>query len=172
MRIDRSLLGGLAALLVAASLAACGDRPSASEVGVRRIRPLSSVAIPQELAGLRVEREDVSAALAKFRTGYVKEAALYSARTPQDVVQATLQVGLLQPGERYSSSAFRRTFVNQVGGTTPKATRMGEITVWRTTGTKQVVAIWFRGRHLFLLSVREEFDRPRTMIREAVGIRA
>ena len=39
-----------------------------------------------------------------------------------------------------------------------------------TTGTKQSIAMWFKGRYLFVLSTRADYDEPRTLLRKALEI--
>jgi hypothetical protein len=47
---------------------------------------------------------------------------------------------------------------------------MGDHQVYLTTGRRQSVAVWWKGRHLFILSSREEFETPRSLLRAALEI--
>ena len=100
----------------------------------------------------------------------MKAVGLYSIRQPDDLLVATLQIAQLQSGRRYQTKSFRATIVNQLGTSEPRATRMSGETVYRATATKQTIAIWFRGQHMFLLTVRQDFNRPRALIREALQV--
>ena len=48
--------------------------------------------------------------------------------------------------------------------------RLGASTVYLTTGTKQSIAVWFKGRYLFVLATRADYDEPRTLLRKALEI--
>ena len=61
--------------------------------------------------------------------------------------------------------------VQQIGSTVPRIFRMGDRTVYVTTGRRQSIAVWFEERHLFILATREEYDQPRTLLREALEIK-
>jgi hypothetical protein len=83
---------------------------------------------------------------------------------------ATLQVSRFNDGADVDSDKFRRTVVNQIGSTAPRTVRLGDQTVYLTTGTKQSIGVWFKGRYLFVLASRADFDEPRTLLRKALEI--
>lgn len=153
----------LAVIAAAITLSFCG----ANESTPVRSRPIGqlSMEMPPELLGLKVQSEEISDALEVVRPSYVAEAALYSLRTPDDLVQATLQVSRFRDEERFQTTRFRRTIINQLGATPPIATRMGDKTLWRTSGSKLALAVWFEGKFMYLVSIRDDFDRPRTLMR-------
>jgi hypothetical protein len=62
--------------------------------------------------------------------------------------------------------------VNQIGATAPRPVRLGHDTVYLTTGTRQSVAVWFKGRYLFVLATRADYEQPRTLLRRALEIQA
>lgn len=161
----------LAGLLVVLALAggACGGGEDVVAKAGGPVEPLE-LSLPPEIVGLKVEQEKVTDALENFRPSYVESAALYSFRGDKDLVQATLQVARFRDEERNRSASFRNSIMAQFGSTRPRATRMGEVTVYRTTQTKQVVATWFDGLDWYLLSIRDEFDRPRTLMRETLEV--
>lgn len=163
----RKLIG----LLVAAAFVAgaCGGGEDVVAQAGGPVEPLE-LALPPEIVGLKVEQEKVTDALENFRPSYVESAALYSFRGDKDLVQATLQVARFRDEERNRSASFRNSIMAQFGSTRPRATRMGDVTVYRTTQTKQVVATWFDGLDWYLLSIRDEFDRPRTLMRETLEV--
>jgi hypothetical protein len=149
---------------------ACGDGEAETvSTGDRELKVLE-VSLPPEIEGLKVQKEDVSKSLEQVRPSYVAEAGLYSLRAPDDLVQATLQINRFVDEERYESSQFRRTIVTQLGGSPPIPTRMGDRTIWRSTGSNQTLALWFDGKSMYLLSVRNDVERPRTLIRQLANL--
>jgi hypothetical protein len=140
----------------------CGNNEQTARP--RKIEPLQ-MNLPGELLGLKVKPEDISGPLATVKPSYVRQAALFSMRTGDDLVQATLQVSRFTDESRYKSNSFRRTIITQLGSTPPRETRMGKRIVWRTSGSKAALAIWFDGNLMFLLSIRDDFAQPRTLIR-------
>lgn len=162
-------LVGLALVLAMLGGACGGSEDVVTEAG-GPVEPLDDIVLPTELTGLTVEREKVEDALENFRPSYVDGAALYSLRTPdeKELVQATLQIARFRDEERNRSQAFRQSILTQFGSTRPRATRMDDTVVYRTTQTKQTVAIWFDDLDWYLLAIRDEFDRPRTLMRETL----
>ena len=155
--------------LPAFALAACAKKESSQPSG-RKIKPLS-VQMPAEVAGLRVQSEDITKALAQVNVSYVREAALYSLRGADDVVQATLQIHRFGSEPRFQSPQFRGTIITQLATTPPRATRMGKLTIYRSAGGNQRVALWFDGRVMYLLTIRNEVPNPRTLIRRLAGLK-
>lgn len=153
--------------VVVVGLAGCGGSDDAGPPP-RRIAALDAD-VPGRILGLEVRREDVTKALEQFKPAYVEAAALYSLRS-EELVQATLQIARVAADLEHDPAAFRRAVVDQVGSSAPRATVMGERTVYRTTGTKQSVAVWFEGRTMYLLAVRDDFGKPRTLIRTIVDL--
>ena len=47
----------------------------------------------------------------------------------------------------------------------PRRVRMGKAQVYFTTATKQTVAVWFTGDRLYVLSIREDYPFPRSLVR-------
>jgi hypothetical protein len=157
----RSIAAGLFALLLISS---CGG-DDGTQVRSRSKVGLLSVQLPPEVLGLKVQQEEIANALDEVRPSYVAEAALYSLRTPDDLLQASLQVSRFKDEKRYQTSEFRRTIITQLGASPPRATRMGDRVVWRTSGSNLALAVWFEGKFMYLLSIRDDFDRPRSLIR-------
>lgn len=157
----------LVVVLVAAS---CGGSSHRVGTAGRQIRTIDRHVVPADLNGLAIGQEDVSGALAGVGRSYVDAVGLYGLRAG-DTLEATLQVAELSGGARYSRASFRDAVVSRIGSTAPKPFRIGRDTVYLTTGKKQNVSIWFRGRYFFVLSVRDDYDQPRTLLRQALGIR-
>lgn len=84
---------------------------------------------------------------------------------------ATVQVSRLLPEADVDSSQFRRSIVGRIGSSRARETLWGGESVWLTTATKAKVAIWFKGNYVFLLTMRDEFDQPRTLLRELLGVK-
>src|SRR5688500_1294058 len=160
------------ALILAAVAGGCGGDDDVVTKAGGPVEPLDDISLPTQIVGLNVAEEQVTKALENFRPSYVAGAALYSFRTPDDkaLVQATLQIARFRDEPRNKSNAFRQSILTQFGSTRPRVTRMGDTVVYRTTQTKQTVATWFDGLDWYLLSIRDEFDRPRTLMRETLEI--
>jgi hypothetical protein len=169
--IRRATALGAGALLAATLLGACGDGPSASAeaTAAKDIKQLPAELLPSEILGLDVQREDMAQALQGARLSYVDEVGLYSLRR-DDLLQATIQVSRFNDNADADSPKFRRTLLSQVGGSVPKQVIVGDDTVYLTTGTKQTIAVFFRGRTMVVLAIREDYDQPRTLTREALGL--
>lgn len=169
--MNRFAGAALGALLAATLLGACGEGPSASAeaTAAKDIQQLPSELLPSEILGLTVQREDMSEALSSARLSYVKEVGLYSLRR-EDLLQATIQVSRFNDNADAESPGFRRTLLSQVGGSVPKQVVIGDETVYLTTGTKQTIAVFFRGRTMVVVAIREDYDQPRTLMREALEL--
>jgi hypothetical protein len=153
---------------VAFLAAACGEsNPEVDAADARTIAALDVPSVPGQLHGLEVVREDVSATVEGAERPYFDAVVLYSLRDG-DELQATLQVGRFAEGTPSSRGKFRNTLLTTIGGGAPKKLRMGTENVYLTSGDRQSIAIWFRGRHVFILSSREAYDFPRALLREAL----
>ena len=155
-------------VILAAIAGGCGGGEDLVTKAGGPVVPLDDIQLPAEIVGLKVAPEKVDQALENFRPSYVDGAALYSFRGDKDLVQATLQIARFRDEPRNRSQDFRQSILAQFGSTRPRTTRMGDTVVYRTTQTKQVVAIWFDDLDWYLLSIRDEFDRPRTLMRETL----
>jgi hypothetical protein len=165
----------LARRLAAAGLAAisfvtvaCGQDEVEGTAG-KQIKQLPADVVPGELLGLPLAQEDMSATVARAEDAFVESVGLYSMRR-DDLLQATLQVSKFRSNAPVETSKFRSSLVNQIGGTRVQRFRMGDDVVYRTTGRKQTISMWFHGRYLFVLSARETFESPRSLLREALEI--
>lgn len=172
MRTMMRRIGGAAAVAVmAAGLAGCGSGRSASGTSGRALRDVDSGAIPTSLGGLDVSHEDVRPTLAKATNTYLSAAGLFSMRRT-DVVQATLEVARFNARARVDDPKFRAGILNGLGGATPTPVEVGSATVFLTRGNKQRVFVWFRSRSMMVLSVRDDYDQPRSLLRAALGVSA
>lgn len=155
--------------MLAVLTAGCGgDEPTAAPT---KIELLPKDLLPASMAGLRVAPEDIEGTVkGAKRQSYLESAGLYSFRTEDDLLQATLQVSKFDDVARYKDPDFRQSVLLQIGSTVPRAFRMGDQTVYLSTGRRQNVVIWFKEKYLFVLSTREEFGKPRTLLREAINL--
>jgi len=159
------------ALALSFLLGACaeGTTASAEATAAGDIEQLSPTLLPSEILGLSVQREDMAEALQGAQLSYVDEVGLYSLRR-DDLLQATIQVSRFNENADSESAEFRRTLLSQVGGSVPKQVVVGDETVYLTTGTKQTIAVFFRERTMVVLAIREDYDQPRTLTREALDL--
>jgi hypothetical protein len=168
----------LALALAAAALAGCGRSDAAVDpVAGKKVKVLDLASLPSEILGLAVQKEDVAGSVAKVNSTFIDGLGLWSLRTISSsedgggLVQATLQISRFSEGARFDESEFRQSVVNQIGSARPRTFRLGTRTVYLTTGTKQSIAVWFKGRYLFVLASRSDYDEPRTLLRKALEIK-
>ncbi len=156
--------------LAVAVLAGCGRSDAAVDpVAGKKVKVLELSSLPPEVLGLAVQREDVAGSVAKVSSTFIDALGLWSLRS-DDLVQATLQVSRFSEGARVEEADFRQSVVNQIGSARPRTFRLGKRTVYLTTGTKQSLAVWFKGAYLFVLASRSDYDQPRTLLREVLEI--
>lgn len=168
----RRAAGAFAVLAVAGFLTAgCANGDAAAAAAsTRKIKQLPADVVPSELLGLKSAQEDMTETLTNVRRSYVDGVGLYSFRQG-DLLEATLQVSRFNDNADVGDARFRQTLLSQIGGTIPKPVRVGEDTVYLTSATKQTIAVWFRGRNLLVLAVREDYPQPRALLRAALEIR-
>lgn len=125
---------------------------------------------PPALLDLKIQKEDIGGTLEKAERAYVDATVLYSLRSEDDLVQATLQISRFTEDADVGSSTFRNRVVQRLGGAAPQRLRLGEETVFLNSSVGQRVTAWFRGRHLLVLSVREDYEQPRNLLRAALEV--
>ncbi|MDQ1402046.1 MAG: hypothetical protein QOG03_362 [Actinomycetota bacterium] len=165
-RVTRTALGilvGLAAL----ALPACGGSSKAATP--TKITKLGPKVVPAELLGLTVSSESVKQTEGQKRP-YIDAIGLYSLRKGP-LLEATLEIGRFSKEADYKSQGFKSSVVSQIGATEPKAYRMGTRTVWLTTGRRQSLSVWFQDRYFFILTARDDYPTPRTLLRRALEIK-
>lgn len=165
----KSLVLAIVLAFVVVGAGACGRDDE--DVGAARppIEILDQGPVPTELLGLEVQPEPLES-LAEVDRPFVDAVGLYSLRAPDEALQATLQLSRFSPSADVDSEQFRQSVIAQIGSSTPRAFRMGSHTVHLTTGRRQNVAVWFKGRHFFVLSTREEYEQPRALLRATLAI--
>jgi hypothetical protein len=166
----RRLAAGTLLVVVAFTSTACGGGDDETAAPTK-IELLPKDLLPASMAGLRVASEDIEGTVkGAKRRSYLDSAGLYSFRTEDDLLQATLQVSRFAEEARFKDPEFRQSVLLQIGSTVPRSFRMDDQTVYLSTGKQQNVVIWFKNEYLFVLSTREEFARPRTLLREAIDL--
>jgi hypothetical protein len=123
---------------------------------------------PPVLDGLKMQAEKVPPANTK-RKQYLTTIELYSLRRGKQL-EATLQVGHFRSDAPAGRVSFRRSLAQQVGTTVPVEERVAGTTVYLTQARKLAVAVWFAGRELYVLSIRADYDTPKSLIRSAVEL--
>ena len=126
-----------------------------------------SLRIPSELVGLRVGTEDISRQTAKVKNSYADNIGMFSLREG-DLLRATLEVAHLNALARPNNKGFQQSIVQLLGGSTPIPIRIGQITIYSTSGNKQNIFAWFNGRAMFVLTIHQDFEFPRTLLRKVV----
>jgi hypothetical protein len=165
MRIVRALVA-LAALGMLAS--GCSSEDKAAATVADKVKPLDASFVPDKLLGYPLSPEKTDNR-GDVERSYIEAVRLYSLRDGDQLV-ATLEVGRFVDGVEWNKRAFQRGVLNQIGASKPNRLRLGEDTVFATAGVKQRLAVWFRDGYLFVLGTRDEFTKPRTLLREALEI--
>lgn len=151
-------------------LAGCGAPEVTEGTAGKEITPVNAGAIPPTLAGMKVTLEDSTDYLKEIDRTYLEQFSLFSVREAE-LLQATLQVSRFTDDAKYTSAAFRNSVVDRVGSAKAQQFRMGDREIYMTVGTKQQIAVWFDGAYMFVLSIRDDFLKPRALVREALGIK-
>ncbi|MCA1845281.1 MAG: hypothetical protein LC792_19230 [Actinobacteria bacterium] len=165
--IQSRIAGVLLAAIAAAGLSACGGGAQANEG--HEIRQLPASLLPTSMRGLTIGQEKLAEGVKDQKRTYLDAVGLYSFRKG-DLLQATLQISKFTSAARYRKREFRQGILEQVGTTVPRQFRMGNQTVYLTTGKRQNVVIWFEGRYLMILSTREEFGEGRGLLRDLLDV--
>lgn len=165
MKVGRSALVR-AAFLGSVVFAACG--PGAAESGPGTASS-AVIALPNQVLGLAVKSEDVAKQTKGIKRSYTDSVALFSFRE-NDLLRASLQVSRLNSLARPKSEGFRKSVIELVGGSTPLKVRAGDVTVYTTSGNKQNIFVWFRDKGMFILSVHQDYEFPRTLVRKIIPL--
>ena len=164
-RFLRVLMSSAAACALFAS---CGGDGTAVQHKVEAIE--SRELLPATVLDLNVAPEAVKEKLKAPGATYAQSLGLYSFRKGE-LLQATLQVTRLRDDARVDESDFRNRVVRGIATGEITQMKMGQKMVWLSQSLRQNVAIWFDGHKMFVLSAREEFDRPRTLLRQLLEMK-
>jgi hypothetical protein len=159
----------LAALVML--VAACGADTTAvgDPVAGKSISPLSSSLLPTKVLDLNVTSEDVSDQLATQNRAFVRQVSLFGLRKG-DLLKATLQVSVFNDEAKLDRAAFRNRILRDIGRTVPQEVRLGDERVHVTTGNRQTIAVWFKGDDMLILSVRADYEQPRSLLRAVLDL--
>jgi hypothetical protein len=154
------IMVGSAAMFVTAH--AAGARPAEAQLK-----------IPDTLIDLPVKREDISKTLTGVPNNLATDqVSLYSIRNADNLLLATLEVGRFGDSADYKSGGFRKDLAAQIGASRSQVLRVGDQLVSITTAKGLTIAIWYRGRYLMVLSMRNtDFFRPKALLRAALEIK-
>jgi hypothetical protein len=158
---------GVFAWLAASS---CGAPADDGAVDGRRIVPIASSTIPSSVLDLRVTEEDVRGTVHRFDRSYADRVSLYGFRAEDDLLVATLQVSRFADPSKLRDAGFRAGLVSQIGAVRPERVRVDRTAVDVTRANGQKLDVWMRGRYVFVLAVRDDYARPRDLLRQAVEI--
>lgn len=156
-----------AALSVALFSAACGtDSPEGT--AAKNIKELPSNLLSSTYLGLVPKQEDIKDNLAtQEANAYIESVALFSLRR-DDRLEATLQISKLSSKARPEDAGFQRQIAGQIGGSKVEQFVMGGVPVFRSSVRKQGLTSWFHGDYFMVLSVRDSYATPRTLLRTLV----
>jgi hypothetical protein len=125
--------------------------------------------LPKELNNLKLTREEIGEPK-KGDAEYLEEISLYSLRAGKQL-EATLQVGRFRASAPTNEFGFRRSIAGQVGDTVPVEHRVADEVVFVSRGKRLAVAVWFRDTYMFVLSIRETYGAPKSLLRETLEVR-
>jgi len=166
-------------LAVAAAMTAATPSPSVSPTGpsprVASANPQLctqlDLRVPEKLADLPLAQESVCSTLSvTAHTPGVNAIDLFSIRRPDKVLVATLEVARLRANLDPHSTEVQGSIVAHVGDTSPQKLKVGDTYVWVSQARGLSLMTWFRGNKLLVLAVRDIFDHPRTLLRQALEI--
>lgn len=127
------------------------------------------VKLPDQIIGLKVVPEKVDKEVLKVDRPYIDGIGVFSLRE-NDLLRATLQVSHLNSVARPKSKAFKDSVIGLMGSSTPIEIQVGKVTVYNTAGNKQSLFVWFEERGFFVLSIHEDYEFPRTLLRRVVEL--
>ena len=170
----------LSAALVAAG-SACGGKGNANAAcGTDADRAAhQTLGIPPTLAGLTVSvdaKATSKIAKAANSNSYVCDARVFALRDGKEL-RAVFQVARLTPDARPGDAKFRRTIAGQIGGTSRRPEKIGNVLVYRARANSQIIDIWFTGRFMQVLIALEADTEGGTnvdfglLLAEAISLR-
>jgi len=173
MTASRRLFGRLVVCAVAlTSLGSCGRGPALPAASGKSIRPITPPALQGSVLGLRVTEENVVRAVRRFHRSYADQVSLYGLRGEADLLEATLQVSRFHDPATLRDPRIRAGLVTQIGETQPETLHVDRIAVEATRANGQRLFVWVRGGRVFVLAVRDDFLRPRDLLRQMVTVGA
>ena len=158
-------------VVAALTLGACSaDTGSVGDpIPGEKVRGVERSMLPEHVLDLAVTQESVSEQLRAVDRAFVDAVGLFAFRDNQ-LVKATLQLSEFNDRAKVGDRRFQQTVLATIGGTTPREYRLGGEIVHVSTGKRQLLAVWFRDRWMMVLSVRNDYLRPRALLRELVAL--
>jgi len=171
--LTRPLLPQAASPSIAATVSpAAAPSPSGKPANPQLCTQLA-IKVPDKLVDLSVAQESVCSTLSvTAHTPGINAVDLFSIRRPDKVLIATLEVARLRPDLDPRSSEVQGSIVEHVGDTSPQKLRVGDTFVWVSQARGLTLMTWFHRDKVLILAVRDIFDRPRTLLRQTLGIGA
>lgn len=163
----RTVLAGALALAILAP--ACGGNDVVERAEARAVDALDADGLPGEILGLKVGREDITALVEDTDRPYFDAVGLYSLREG-DTLQATLQIGRFADDADYDDPEFQQKVLTTSGAGSVRELRLAERAAYLSSADRQQVAIWFDGPFMLILSIREEYETPRSLLRKAMEL--
>ena len=158
------LVVGLVAFATLVSGAACGSS-SPTGTSAKDIKQLPENELSGTYLGLEARREDIGGSLSNQEANaYIDAVGLYSLRNNQRL-EATLQISKLSEHARPKDPKFQQLVANQIGGTKVQAFVMDGKHIYRSSQRKQSLTSWFQGDYFMILSVRDTYKSPRSLLR-------
>lgn len=162
-------LAAAGSIVLAALASACSSDTDASPQTVRA--PVEAeVALPSQILGLKVVRENVKANLSNVQQTYLQSVGLFSFREGDDLLRATIQVGRFNDVADQDKARFRDGIIGQLGSTVPVKLRIDERTVYLSTGSDTNIFSWFDDVGFYVLSIRSDYAFPRTLLRKLLDM--
>jgi hypothetical protein len=157
--------------LVALLAGGCGTAAFGEGVAGKAIKPLDKAVVSGSVIGLRVSEEDIAGAVRKFQRSYADRVSMYGFRGDNDLLEATLQVSRFNDATKLKSSRFRAGLVTQIGEANPQVLRVDDVDIQVTRAHGQRLYLWVSGRYVLVLSVRDDFKRPRDLLRNLASVK-
>jgi hypothetical protein len=167
-----ALLGALAAVGMRAAAAPTPATPARPAVHAAA-QKVTAPAMPAQMLGLDVKQEKTPRKLSgSSDPPYFDAMWLYSLRDDAKGLQAILEVGHFNADAQVGSTDFQQRIAQQIGSTSAlRQLRFGADRVDITSNDQLTVAVWFKGRDIFILTVRDTYTQPKSLVRAALGLK-
>jgi hypothetical protein len=169
MTLRLSIVASALAVAVAAAGCAHSDKADLKGTSGSQITTLPGDLVPSQVLGMNVTDENVLKTLANTQKSYVNAVSLYGFRKDQ-LLQATLQISRFNANARYQTDKFRQQILLGVGTAQGETVQVSGVLVYLTLGERQRVFSWFKGPYWFVMSVRDDFTQPRSLLRQLLQI--
>lgn len=159
------------AVAVAILVSGCGggSNPELKGTNGSAIAAAANVTVPPTVLGLTLSSENVAQTVASTPRTYVDSLVLYGLRQ-DNLLEATFQVARFNPGNVYTRQQFRLEMVDQIGSALPVTLDVAGTTVYLTEGNRQRIYVWFANRFFFVLACRQDYQTPRSLLRQLLMV--